>query len=42
MMHPNAKNIADNFIRETRTFEKINPSIGHKAFILEIRNKNIR
>jgi len=42
MMHPNAKNIADNFIRETRTFEKINPSIGHKEFISEIRNKNIR
>jgi tryptophan halogenase len=41
MMHPNAKNIADNFIRETRTFEKMNPSIGHKEFISTIRNKQI-
>jgi hypothetical protein len=41
MMHHDIKNAAENFIRETRTFEKINPSIGHKEFISTIRNKQI-
>ena len=41
MMHHDIKNIAENFIRETRTFEKMNPSIGHKEFISTIRNKQI-
>ena len=41
MMHYNIKNIAENFIRETRTFEKMNPSIEHKEFISAIRNKQI-
>ena len=41
MMHYNIKNIAENFIRETRTFEKMNPSIEQKEFISAIRNKQI-
>lgn len=41
MMHHDIKNVAENFIRETRTFEKMNPSIGHKEFISTIRNKQI-
>jgi tryptophan halogenase len=41
MMHHDIKNIAEKFIRETRTFEKMNPSIGHKEFISRIRNKQI-
>ena len=41
MMHHDIKNVAENFIRETRTFEKMNPSIGHKEFISAIRNKQI-
>ena len=38
LMSPEIKTIADNFIRETRTLEKINPAIGHKEFISRIRN----
>jgi hypothetical protein len=37
-MSPDIKAIAYNFIREARTLEKINPSIGHKDFISRIRN----
>jgi flavin-dependent dehydrogenase len=42
MMHHDIKNIAENFIRETRTLEKMNPTVSHKEFISVIRNKNIR
>lgn len=42
LMHPRVRNIAETFIRETRTLEKMNPSVGHKEFILAIRNQNIR
>ena len=42
MMHHDIKNVAENFIRETRTFEKMNPTVSHKEFISAIRNKNIR
>lgn len=41
-MHPNIKKHAEDFLRETRTLEKIDPSIGHKEFISAIRNKNVR
>jgi len=40
-MSTNSRNIAETFIRETKTFEKINPSVGHKEFILQIRNPTI-
>jgi hypothetical protein len=38
MMHPVIKEIAENFIREKYTFEKINPSVGHKQYIEYVRN----
>ena len=38
MMNPAVKKIAEDFIRETRTAEKRDPTIGHKAFITAIRN----
>jgi tryptophan halogenase len=41
MMHHDIKNVAENFIRETRTLEKMNPTVGHKEFISIIRNKKI-
>jgi tryptophan halogenase len=41
MMHHDIKNIAENFIRETRTLEKMNPTVGHKEFISSIRNKKL-
>jgi hypothetical protein len=41
MMHHDIKNIAENFIRETRTLEKMNPTVGHKEFISLIRNKKL-
>lgn len=41
LMHPGIKNKAEAFIRETRTFEKMNPIVGHKEFISTIRNKKI-
>jgi hypothetical protein len=37
MMHPAIKVIAENFIREKRTLEKITPTVGHKAYITHIR-----
>jgi hypothetical protein len=40
-MSNNSRNIAENFIRETKTFEKMNPIVGHKEFILQIRNPTI-
>ena len=40
MMHPKIKEIAENFIREKRTMEKVSPSIGHKEFISHIRNNS--
>lgn len=41
VMHPEIKQIAENFIRETRTFERIDPAMGHKEFISAIRNSNV-
>jgi hypothetical protein len=41
MMHHDIKNIAENFIRETRTLEKMNPTVSHKEFISVIRNKKL-
>lgn len=38
MMHPEIKKRDDNFLRELRTLEKIQPTIGHKEFISHIRN----
>lgn len=38
MMNPAVKKIAEDFIRETRTAEKRDPTIGHKEFITRIRN----
>lgn len=38
MMHPAIREIADNFVRENRTLEKITPSITHKEYISKIRN----
>jgi hypothetical protein len=38
MMHPEIKKIAENFIREKYTFEKINSSVGHKQYIDYVRN----
>lgn len=38
LMHPVIKEIAENFIRESRTMEKIQPTVGHKEFISYIRN----
>jgi tryptophan halogenase len=38
MMHPKIKEQAENFIRETRTFEKINPTVGHKQYIAHVRS----
>lgn len=40
MQHPEIHRMAEEFIREARTLEIINPSIGHKAFISRIRNMN--
>lgn len=40
-MSVTSRNIAENFIRETKTFEKIDSSVGHKEFISTIRNKQI-
>ena len=39
MMHPEIKKMAEKFIREARTFEKINNSVGHKEFISHIRSQ---
>lgn len=41
-MHHKVKNIAENFIRETRTLEKIDSTISHKEFIASIRNETSR
>jgi tryptophan halogenase len=38
MMHPAIKEIAENFIREKRTIEKIQPSVGHRQYIDYIRS----
>jgi tryptophan halogenase len=38
MMHPVMKQRVENFIRETRTIEKTQPTIGHKEFIAHIRS----
>lgn len=38
LTHPVTKERAENFIRETRTFEKMQPTVGHKAFISHIRS----
>lgn len=38
MMHPAIQQIAENFIREKYTFEKINASVGHKQYIEYVRN----
>ena len=38
MMHPSIKEIADNFVRENRTFEKMAPTVGHKQFIAHVRS----
>jgi tryptophan halogenase len=38
MMHPVMKERVENFIRETRTFEKTQPTVGHKEFIAHIRS----
>ncbi len=37
MMHPAIKQIAEKFIREKRTLERISPTVGHKEFISHIR-----
>lgn len=37
-MNPKIKEIAENFIRERKTFEKTQPTVGHKEFISYIRN----
>ena len=38
MMHPAIKQRAETFIRETRTLEKTQPTVGHKEFIAHIRS----
>jgi tryptophan halogenase len=38
MMHHGIKEIADNFVRETRTFEKMAATVGHKQYIAHIRS----
>lgn len=38
LMHSEIKNMVDNHLRESRTLEKISPSIGHKDFIRRIRS----
>ncbi len=42
MLHPAVKEIAEKFVRETRTFEKTQPTVGHKEFISYIRNLKSR
>jgi tryptophan halogenase len=37
MMHPAIKELAENAIRESRTFEKLTPTVGHKEFISQVR-----
>lgn len=37
MMHPAIIEIADKFIREKRTVEKITPTVGHKEFLTHVR-----
>jgi hypothetical protein len=37
-MHHAVKELADNHIRETRTFQKMAPTVGHKQFISYIRS----
>ena len=41
MMSIQTREAAENYLRESRTFEKIRPSVGHKEFISIIRNKQI-
>jgi tryptophan halogenase len=38
MMSVQTKEAAENYLRESRTFEKMRPSVGHKEFIQRIRN----
>lgn len=38
LMNPHIKDLVENHLRETRTYEKINPSLGHKEFVRRIRS----
>jgi len=38
MMHHAIKEIADNHIRESLTFQKMSPTVGHKQFISHVRS----
>lgn len=38
LMHPAIKEMTENFLRENKTFEKTQPTVGHKEFIQYIRN----
>jgi len=38
IMHPAIKEIAENFIREKQTIEKIQPTVGHRQYIEYVRN----
>lgn len=42
MMHPAIKEMADNHLRERRTYEIINPTVGHKEYIKTIRERKRR
>jgi flavin-dependent dehydrogenase len=42
MMHTNTKKMAEDFIRNKRTLEKLNPTITHREFLTNIRKQNLK